>query len=658
MAALTPEQQQWFQEQVASSVRQQTAAQSQQIARLTQELEALRTGAQPGEQPAAQPASARQKQLLEAKIPKPSTLQTEEQWPEWSFKTIAFVAATDPQFAATMEEAEAQAHNESWAPTRAPGGERDAELRYLLVALTSGPALQIVRATSGGLQAYRALARRFNPRTQARSLTMLQSIMGFELSEDPAGVLDKLVLFERLITEYEAMTGERLGDNIRCAVLLERLEPDLRTHLLLTCGTKADYRLMRAAVESFAVARRGWKGTAAEPGEQIPTPVPMEVDYLGHKNEDKKGKGKGKKKGKDDKKGREFQGYCGKCGRWGHRQRDCKQKWGAHAGGVNALDEEETRSATAFSAASALSSAEAARREPEEAGSVAVVLRQQDGWILAMGSTRPEVGNPGERTAGSRRGAEGREVMELLIDSGATEHVCGPQHFQGFETKSAPWVALRSATCQELEHYGEKRVHLKCGEVPLTITFQVVDVTRAILSISKLITKGVRAQLDAQLRLVHPDGCSLRLERRGGLFVMPGVTSKSGGGLVAPLEGGAAQEQGADAEGDEDHREQLAQELLGERAAEEAPGPVVAPAPCEPTAEERTAHAATHLPYAPWCAECVMGRGREDRHERQGRGDEQQGQGIPVIYCDYCFLQTAVRGPPPTMPTSTWLRSP
>ena len=161
MAALTPEQQQWFQEQVASSVRQQTAAQSQQIARLTQELE--------------QPASARQKQLLEAKIPKPSTLQTEEQWPEWSFKTIALVAATDPQFAATMEEAEAQAHNESWAPTRAPGGERDAELRYLLVALTSGPALQIVRATSGGLQAYRALARRFNPRTQARSLTMLQS---------------------------------------------------------------------------------------------------------------------------------------------------------------------------------------------------------------------------------------------------------------------------------------------------------------------------------------------------------------------------------------------------------------------------------------------------------------------------------------------------
>ena len=123
MAALTPEQQQWFQEQVAASVRQQTAAQSQQIA-------------QPHEQPSAQAASTRQKQLLEAKIPKPSTLQTEEQWPEWSFKTIAFVAATDPQFAATMEEAEAQAHNENWSPARAPGGERDAELRYLLVALT------------------------------------------------------------------------------------------------------------------------------------------------------------------------------------------------------------------------------------------------------------------------------------------------------------------------------------------------------------------------------------------------------------------------------------------------------------------------------------------------------------------------------------------
>ena len=113
--------------------------------------------------------------------------------------------------------------------------------------------------------------------------------------------------------------------------------------------------MMRAAVESFAVARRGWKSFDAEPGQQ--SPMPMEVDFVGKGKG--KGKDKGKKKRKDDKKEKEFQGYCGKCGRWGHRQRDCKQKAGANTGGVNALSEdEETRSAAAGSAASGSASAD------------------------------------------------------------------------------------------------------------------------------------------------------------------------------------------------------------------------------------------------------------------------------------------------------------
>ena len=46
----------------------------------------------------------------------------------------------------------------------------DAQLRYLLVMLTSGPALQIIRQQPSGVQAFRDLARRYNPRSQASSL--------------------------------------------------------------------------------------------------------------------------------------------------------------------------------------------------------------------------------------------------------------------------------------------------------------------------------------------------------------------------------------------------------------------------------------------------------------------------------------------------------
>ena len=55
--------------------------------------------------------------------------------------------------------------------------DRDAQPRYLLVMLTSGPALQIIRLKPSGVQAFRDLARRYNPRSQTRSLAKLPKLM-------------------------------------------------------------------------------------------------------------------------------------------------------------------------------------------------------------------------------------------------------------------------------------------------------------------------------------------------------------------------------------------------------------------------------------------------------------------------------------------------
>ena len=84
----------------------------------------------------------------------------------------------------------------------------DAQLRYLLVMLTSGPALQIIRQQPSGVQAFRELARRYNPRSQARSLAQLQELMHFDFGQEPAGVTDRLIVFERLVGEYEISSGE------------------------------------------------------------------------------------------------------------------------------------------------------------------------------------------------------------------------------------------------------------------------------------------------------------------------------------------------------------------------------------------------------------------------------------------------------------------
>ena len=217
----------------------------------------------------------------------------------------------------------------------------DAQLRYRLVMLISGPALQIIRQQPSAVQAFRDLARRYNPRSQARSVAQLQEIMHFDFGQEPAGVTDRMNVFERLVGEYETSKGEALGVQVKCAVLLERVPPELRTHLLLTCGSRPDYAIMRQTVESYSVARRSWQpGHSTTMGE-----APMEIDAVygdkGKKGKDAKGK-KGKVKGKGKHKGKhesspKFEGYCGHCGMWGHKQKDCRYK-----NTVAEVDEEES----------------------------------------------------------------------------------------------------------------------------------------------------------------------------------------------------------------------------------------------------------------------------------------------------------------------------
>ena len=39
--------------------------------------------------------------------------------------------------------------------------------------------------------------------------------------------------------------------------------------------------------------------------------------------------------------------------------------------------------------------------------------------------------------------------------------------------------------------------------------------------------------------------------------------------------------------------------------------------PGQPSVEEQSAHEVHHLPYRPWCPECVTARGVDDPHHRQ-----------------------------------------
>ena len=45
-----------------------------------------------------------------------------------------------------------------------------------------------------------------------------------------------------------------------------------------------------------------------------------------------------------------------------------------------------------------------------------------------------------------------------------------------------------------------------------------------------------------------------------------------------------------------------------------------------------------HASFRSWCAACVQGRGRAERHQGEGRKELEDGSKVPVVSWDYCFL--------------------
>ena len=228
-----------------------------------------------------------------------------------------------------------------------------------------------------------------------------------------------MIVFERLVGEYETSSGEALGVKVKCAVLLERVPPELRTHLLLTCGSRPDNAVMRQTVDSYSVARRSWQpGHSTTLGE-----APMEIDAVygdkGKKGKHAKGK-KGKDKGKGKHKGKpgsspKFEGYCGHCGKWGHKQKDCRFK-----NTVTEVDEEESVESPNSSASSSTTrvtppppSLFSAGPAQSTTGTISTLMEAhaQSGWLpeLVVGSDDARVREC--------------EFVGLLVDTGATEHV-------------------------------------------------------------------------------------------------------------------------------------------------------------------------------------------------------------------------------------------
>ena len=175
-----------------------------------------------------------------------------------------------------------------------------------------------------------------------------------------------------------------------------------------------------------------------------------------------------------------------------------------------------------------------------------------------------------------------------------------------------------------LKHYGTRTVDFPCQNEELRVGFTVVDVKRPILSVSRMMDRGIETFIQAGKQMLRRfDGATVELTRRGGLFVLQCQA-------VVPVD----EEPAGEAPDLPPVDEEMEREWMG-REEVEPPVAIEVTAPDEPTSGERRHHGLTHLAYQPWCNVCFRARGRENRHVSRS----QNQPSTPVIQCDYCFLK-------------------
>jgi hypothetical protein len=284
---------------------------------------------------------------------------------------------------------------------------------------------------------------------------------------------------------------------------------------------QAIQRQAPVAMDVSALAAAWWKEGAQPDDEQT---YEYDEQYVAaFKGSKGKGKGKGGKGGGVENR------ECFNCGVCGHLAANCpappkakgdpkgeakgkgKGKW--RGKDVHALTEDDG-----------------------EAFSLGCLLRAEETPLSAVTTQQAEVW-------------EDYEVVEAMLDSGAGECVCGPQHFSGIEMTVNPNRASAGteyicADGARIRNQGEKLVPGLSDEgSSMSINFQVTQVEMPLIAVSKLTAVGHRVWFEGDHGVIQhgSSGRQTKFFKKKGVFVLRIWVPRARPTSAAALSGGRRQ---------------------------------------------------------------------------------------------------------------------
>ena len=161
----------------------------------------------------------------------------------------------------------------------------------------------MVRANANekdGFRLWYQLCREFLPSTRQRSLALAQALSQYPNFNGKSSMLENILQYEHLVTQYEAASGQTYPTDLKSATLIRCAPNRLKERLQLSLTDRSTYADVREALLSYDQVSRSFSQEQIlkqleiiEPRQAHDTSAPMEVDRV-DKGKGKKGKGKGK----------------------------------------------------------------------------------------------------------------------------------------------------------------------------------------------------------------------------------------------------------------------------------------------------------------------------------------------------------------------------